>query len=163
MAKLYVAYGSNLNLAQMARRCPDAKVVGIGTLKNYQLTFRGVATIEPVDGAETPVGVWEITPRDELALDRYEGYPSYYRGNGNGRYAERSGRGNGVHNERRQAEYAVGILLQHNSRRIQGCRTRSEIPASGSRRYEKANESESIKTKSNACSKGELRLSFYLL
>ena len=77
--KLYVAYGSNLNLAQMARRCPDAKVVGIGTLKNYQLTFRGVATIEPVDGAETPVGVWEITPRDELALDRYEGYPSYYR------------------------------------------------------------------------------------
>lgn len=53
--------------------------MGIGTLKNYQLTFRGVATIEPVDGAETPVGVWEITPRDELALDRYEGYPSYYR------------------------------------------------------------------------------------
>lgn len=79
MTKLYVAYGSNLNLAQMARRCPDAKVVGIGTLKNYQLTFRGVATIEPVDGAETPVGVWEITPADERALDIYEGYPSYYR------------------------------------------------------------------------------------
>ena len=73
--KLYVAYGSNLNLAQMARRCPTAKVVGIGKLKEYQLTFRGVATIEPVSGAETPVGVWEITPKDEMALDRYEGYP----------------------------------------------------------------------------------------
>ena len=77
--KLYVAYGSNLNLAQMARRCPNAKVVGCGVLKDYQLTFRRVATIEPQVGAITPVGVWEITPSDERALDIYEGYPSYYR------------------------------------------------------------------------------------
>lgn len=72
MAKMYVAYGSNLNLNQMARRCPNAKVVGIGSLKNYQLTFRRVATIEPVDGAVTPVGVWEISPKDERNLDIYE-------------------------------------------------------------------------------------------
>ena len=26
----YIAYGSNLNRAQMALRCPDAKVVGTG-------------------------------------------------------------------------------------------------------------------------------------
>ena len=26
--KLYIAYGSNLNLPQMAGRCPTAKVVG---------------------------------------------------------------------------------------------------------------------------------------
>ena len=77
--KLYVAYGSNLNLEQMAYRCPKAKVVGCGVLKDYQLTFRRVATIEPVKGAETPVGVWEITPRDECALDIYEGYPRMYR------------------------------------------------------------------------------------
>ena len=77
--KLYVAYGSNLNLAQMARRCPKAKVVGCGVLKDYQLTFRRLATIEPVKGAETPVGVCEITPTDERNLDIYEGYPSYYR------------------------------------------------------------------------------------
>lgn len=77
--KLYVAYGSNLNLAQMARRCPTAKVVGIGVLKDYQLTFRRVATIEKKKGAETPVGVWEITKTDEQALDIYEGYPHLYR------------------------------------------------------------------------------------
>lgn len=77
--KLYVAYGSNLNLKQMAYRCPKAKVVGKGVLKDYQLTFRHVATIEPVKDAETPVGVWEITPRDEIALDIYEGYPRLYR------------------------------------------------------------------------------------
>ncbi len=76
---LYVAYGSNLNLEQMANRCPTAKVRGKGKLKGYQLTFRGVATIEPVKDAETPVGVWEITPRDERALDYYEGYPRMYR------------------------------------------------------------------------------------
>jgi len=26
--KLYIAYGSNLNLTQMAKRCPTAKVLG---------------------------------------------------------------------------------------------------------------------------------------
>ncbi len=79
MNKLYIAYGSNLNLAQMARRCPNSKVIGIGELKDYQLTFRRVATIEPQQGAVTPVGVWEITPADEKALDYYEGYPHLYR------------------------------------------------------------------------------------
>jgi gamma-glutamylcyclotransferase (GGCT)/AIG2-like uncharacterized protein YtfP len=77
--RLYVAYGSNLNLKQMARRCPTAKVYGIGKLKDYQLTFRNVATIEPDEGREVPVAVWELQPSDEQALDRYEGYPSFYR------------------------------------------------------------------------------------
>ncbi len=48
----YIAYGSNLNRAQMALRCPDAKVVGTGEIKDYELLFRGnrygaVATVEP--------------------------------------------------------------------------------------------------------------------
>lgn len=77
--KLYAAYGSNLNLRQMSVRCPDAKPVGKAMLKGWQLTFRGVATLEPKADAETPVGVWEITPKDESALDRYEGYPRLYR------------------------------------------------------------------------------------
>lgn len=76
--KLYIAYGSNLNLRQMARRCPTAKPIDTGMLKDYQLTFWGVATIEKEIGAETPVGIWEITPSDEIALDRYEGYPHLY-------------------------------------------------------------------------------------
>ena len=37
----YIAYGSNLNRAQMALRCPDAKVVGTGEIKDYELLFRG--------------------------------------------------------------------------------------------------------------------------
>ena len=77
--KKYVAYGSNLNVCQMARRCPNATVFGIGKIKDYQLTFRGVATIVPEQGREVPVAVWEIDERDEKSLDIYDGYPSFYR------------------------------------------------------------------------------------
>ena len=77
--KYYIAYGSNLNLSQMSRRCPSAKVIGTAMLKGYRLAFRGVATIEKDETAETPVGVWSINKRDEIALDRYEGYPHLYR------------------------------------------------------------------------------------
>lgn len=77
--KKYVAYGSNLNVCQMARRCPNATVFGIGKIRDYQLTFRGVATIVPEQGRVVPVAVWEIDERDEQSLDIYEGYPSFYR------------------------------------------------------------------------------------
>ncbi|MFA5449235.1 MAG: gamma-glutamylcyclotransferase family protein [Clostridia bacterium] len=77
--KLYIAYGSNLNLRQMADRCPEAMPVGVAMLDGWQLTFRCVATLEKVEGATTPVGIWKITDRCEKALDRYEGYPTLYR------------------------------------------------------------------------------------
>lgn len=82
--KLYAAYGSNLNVEQMAARCPYATVVGNGMLEGYALLFRGEngyahATVEPLEGNRTPVLLWEITPRCEDELDRYEGWPRYYR------------------------------------------------------------------------------------
>lgn len=83
--KLYVAYGSNLHLEQMQYRCPDAKVYGSGVVKNYELTFwgnwnrNGVATIIPASGTDVPVGVFEISERDEKNLDIYEGWPHLYR------------------------------------------------------------------------------------
>ena len=81
--KLYIAYGSNLNLPQMAFRCPTAKVVGASALKDYELLFRGgrrgaVATVEPKEGSTVPVLLWEISGKDEESLDRYEGYPHFY-------------------------------------------------------------------------------------
>ena len=80
MSKYYLAYGSNLNKEQMARRCPDAKPVCKWTMLNYQLAFRrGFLTIEPKEGAEVPCGVWEISDQDEKNLDRYEGFPRFYR------------------------------------------------------------------------------------
>ena len=81
---IYLAYGSNLNLRQMRHRCPYAIPIGVATLADYRLLFRGghhsaVATIEPYMGGNVPVLLWEITPRDEEALDRYEGWPHLYR------------------------------------------------------------------------------------
>ena len=81
--RLYVAYGSNLNIRQMQHRCPTAKLYGTGIVSDYELQFKGqpncaFATIAPKEGAEVPVAVWEIQPQDERSLDRYEGYPSHY-------------------------------------------------------------------------------------
>lgn len=78
--KYYLAYGSNLNKAQMAFRCPDAVPVGKCFLNNFELVFRrGVLTIEPSPGARVPVGIWKISDADEKSLDRYEGFPRLYR------------------------------------------------------------------------------------
>lgn len=80
--KIYGAYGSNMNIEQMKRRCPAAGVLCTGTLMDYELTFRGrsrgVANVEQRVGGCVPFLLWEITSHCEWALDRYEGYPTLY-------------------------------------------------------------------------------------
>ena len=83
--KLYAAYGSNMNIEQMRRRCPGARVVGSAYIYGYRLIFRGtphmaVATIERArdTSAQVPLLLWTITPSDERKLDQYEGYPQLY-------------------------------------------------------------------------------------
>ena len=83
MRKLYVAYGSNLNLEQMAHRCPSASIYCVGQLNNWELVYRGStvnshATIIRKQGSYVPVLLWSIEPEDEKRLDIYEGYPRYY-------------------------------------------------------------------------------------
>lgn len=84
MAKrYYIAYGSNLNIPQMRMRCPGARIIGTSVIEDYRLMFKGSQTgshltIEEETGAKVPVAVWEVTERDELALDRYEGFPNFY-------------------------------------------------------------------------------------
>lgn len=79
--RLYAAYGSNMNLKQMVRRCPNAKVVGKGVILDNKLVFayKGVATMIPEAGQCVPVVLWEITRACEASLDIYEGYPKLYR------------------------------------------------------------------------------------
>ena len=81
--RYYIAYGSNLNVPQMRMRCPGAKVLGTANLKGWELLFKGsktgsYLTIEKCDGGSVPVVIWEVTESDEAALDRYEGFPSFY-------------------------------------------------------------------------------------
>lgn len=81
--RLYIAYGSNLNKQQMERRCPTAKPIAKGWLHDYALVFQGTpfnahANVIPAEGHEVPVVIWQITPEDEAALDRYEGVAGGY-------------------------------------------------------------------------------------
>jgi len=74
VTKLYFAYGSNLNVSQMARRCPAAVKVGKFMLADAKLVFRGVADVVGEPGAGCHGGIWLITAACEEALDRYESY-----------------------------------------------------------------------------------------
>lgn len=81
---IYAAYGSNLDLSQMSIRCPGAEIYGRAELKDHELVFRGrakhaVATVEPRTGSAVPILLWSITQQNENALDRYAGWPSFYR------------------------------------------------------------------------------------
>lgn len=84
MAKrYYIAYGSNLNISQMCWRCPSARIIGTSEVRDYRLLFKGsktgaYLTIEPFEGGSVPVAAWEVSAEDELSLDRYEGYPTFY-------------------------------------------------------------------------------------
>ena len=77
--RYYLAYGSNLSVEQMKVRTPDAVIVGTGMLEGWRLLFRQFATIEKCKGYSVPVLVWRISEQDERSLDRYEGFPKFYR------------------------------------------------------------------------------------
>ena len=81
--RYYLAYGSSLNIEQMAWRCPGAKPVDTALIKDWRLSFKGsktgsYLTIDKCKGYEVPVAVWGVTEAHEAALDRYEGYPIFY-------------------------------------------------------------------------------------
>lgn len=77
---LYISYGSNMNLEQMGRRCPNSYVVCNGKLKGWKLVFNLHADIIKTDNENdfVPVVAWNIADCDWRNLDMYEGYPSYY-------------------------------------------------------------------------------------
>lgn len=76
----YVAYGSNMNLKQMQRRCPKSRVVCNGVLIGWKLVFNIHADIIYTGNKEdkVPVVLWDISENDWKSLDIYEGFPKYY-------------------------------------------------------------------------------------
>ena len=60
--RYYIAYGSNLNVRQMRMRCPHATILGTANLKDWELLFKGSRTGSYLT----------------IALDRYEGFPTFY-------------------------------------------------------------------------------------
>jgi phage replication-related protein YjqB (UPF0714/DUF867 family) len=83
---LYFAYGSNLCVQQMARRCPDAvrpeaTAPQPATLDDHDwlINERGVATIEPFSGSRVHGVIWDVSDHDLATLDSAEGVPVRYR------------------------------------------------------------------------------------
>lgn len=74
----YLAYGMNTNLEQMAHRCPKAVSLGAAVLPDFRFEFKQFATVVPDTGNFTLGVVWEITDDCEQALDRLEGFPTFY-------------------------------------------------------------------------------------
>jgi len=70
---LYFAYGANLNLRGMKRRCPKAVPRGAAVLKGYRLEFRLYATIVPDAKAVVQGALYTLTPTCWRALDEFEG------------------------------------------------------------------------------------------
>ena len=79
MNQLYFAYGANLSLDSMSWRCPDARPVTDWYLRDWRLELHSHATITPSPGDWVAGALWQITPDCEASLDRFEGYPTYYR------------------------------------------------------------------------------------
>ncbi len=75
---LYAAYGSNLNLKQMKKRCPNAIPLKSFELLGYRLVFKGVADIEKKKNYKTSLGIYQITKSCENSLDIYEDFPNLY-------------------------------------------------------------------------------------
>ncbi len=78
---LYAAYGSNMDPAQMAERCPHSPQAGTGWLDGWRLTFGGedigwegaLATVVEEQDARVFVVLYEVSESDEQALDRWDG------------------------------------------------------------------------------------------
>ena len=72
---LYFAYGSNMDIAAMAERCPASRPLGIARLPRHRLMIahEGYATVAR-DPRRTVWGIlWDLALADVPALDRYEG------------------------------------------------------------------------------------------
>ena len=77
----YFAYGSNLCVQQMARRCPDAGDPRPAVLSDHEwlINERGVATVEPFAGNDVHGVLWQLSDHDLATLDSAEGVPMRYR------------------------------------------------------------------------------------
>jgi len=85
---LYAAYGSNMDPAQMAERCPHSPRRGSGWLDGWRLAFGGedigwdgaMATVSEEAGEHVFVVLYELSAADETSLDQWDGVSlGYYR------------------------------------------------------------------------------------
>jgi gamma-glutamylcyclotransferase (GGCT)/AIG2-like uncharacterized protein YtfP len=85
---IYAAYGSNMNPAQMAERCPHSPQRATGWLEGWRLTFGGedlnwegaLGTVVEDEDSRVFVVLYDLSEADEEALDSWDGATlGYYR------------------------------------------------------------------------------------
>ena len=78
--RFYFAFGSNLHLGQMAKRCPESRYVGIATLHGWRFLVnnRGFANVVPSPRDHVEGLVYRLSLTDEANLDKNEGVPWAY-------------------------------------------------------------------------------------
>jgi gamma-glutamylcyclotransferase (GGCT)/AIG2-like uncharacterized protein YtfP len=71
---LYFAYGSNMDVGAMARRCPRSKALGLARLERHRLAVMREGWLTAVRDSHGAIhGVlWELALSDIAALDRHE-------------------------------------------------------------------------------------------
>jgi len=71
----YFAYGSNMSMAMMKRRCPSAVAIDTARLDGWRffIMAAGFASIAPANGSVVHGVLWWLAPRDLAALNAYEG------------------------------------------------------------------------------------------
>jgi len=71
---LHFAYGSNMDAAAMARRCPRSRRIGRARLARWRFVIMpsGFASVVPDPRATVYGALWEVPVSDVMALDRYE-------------------------------------------------------------------------------------------
>jgi Gamma-glutamyl cyclotransferase, AIG2-like len=72
---LFFAYGANMDVGAMARRCPRSKPLGVARLMRHRLVAMREGWLNVTRDAHASVhGVlWDVALADVAALDRYEG------------------------------------------------------------------------------------------
>jgi gamma-glutamylcyclotransferase (GGCT)/AIG2-like uncharacterized protein YtfP len=78
---LYFAYGANMDVAAMAKRCPSSKAVGLARLPRHRwfISTDGYANVTRDPRREVHGMLWELALSDVPVLDRFEDVPRLYR------------------------------------------------------------------------------------
>jgi hypothetical protein len=76
--RLYFAFGANMDVAGMSRRCPTAQALGAARLDNHRfaIVHPGFATVIAARGAAVHGVLWRLGTRDLCVLDAYENIAS---------------------------------------------------------------------------------------
>lgn len=78
----YFAYGANMDPVHMAHHAPGALHQGMAVLPDHAfgIAAGGVGTVRQARGESVHGVLWELTPQDVAALDRFEGVSeNFYR------------------------------------------------------------------------------------